>query len=78
MVKKHLIDNSTDMLFQSPSNVIWVPYNKFHVGNYDNVHYDNNRRWYSSAGSIREQSVSKFDSDYYYLASAFDLNLLDE
>ena len=41
MVEKHLIDNSTDMLFQSPSNVKWVPYNKFHVGNYDKVHYDN-------------------------------------
>jgi hypothetical protein len=39
--EKHLIDNSTDMLFQSPSEVKWVPYNKFHVGNYDKVHYDN-------------------------------------
>jgi hypothetical protein len=29
------------MLFQSPSDVKWVPYNKFHVGNYANVHYDN-------------------------------------
>ena len=25
MVEKHLIDNSTDMLFQSPSNVEWYP-----------------------------------------------------
>jgi hypothetical protein len=41
MVEKHLIDNSTDMLFQSPSYVKWVPYNKFHGGNYDKVHYDN-------------------------------------
>jgi hypothetical protein len=41
MVEKHLIDNSTDMLFQSPSNVEWVRCDKFHVGNYDKVHYDN-------------------------------------
>ncbi len=41
MVEKHSIDNSTDMLFQSPSDVQWVPYNMFHVGNYDKVHYDN-------------------------------------
>ena len=40
MVEKHLMDNSTDMLFQHPSDVKWVPYNKFHVGNYDKVHYD--------------------------------------
>jgi hypothetical protein len=26
MVEKHLIDNSADMLFQSPSDVKWVPY----------------------------------------------------
>jgi hypothetical protein len=41
MVEKHLMDNSTDMLFQHPSNVKWVPFNKFHVENYDKVHYDN-------------------------------------
>ncbi len=35
IVEKHLIDDSTDMLFQSPSNVKRVPYNKFHVENYD-------------------------------------------
>jgi hypothetical protein len=29
------------MLFLSPSDVKWVPYNKFHVGIYDKVHYDN-------------------------------------
>ena len=40
MMEKHVMDNSTDMLFQHPSNVKWVPYNKFHVGNYDKVHYD--------------------------------------
>jgi hypothetical protein len=31
------------MLFQYPSNVKWVPYIKFHVGNYDKIHYDNIR-----------------------------------
>jgi hypothetical protein len=41
MVENHFIDNSPDMLFQFPSNVKWVPYKKFHVGNYDKVHYDN-------------------------------------
>ncbi len=41
MVEKHFIDHSTDMQFQSPSDVKCVPYNKFHVGNYDKVHYDN-------------------------------------
>ena len=41
MVEKHLIDNSTDMLFHSPSYAEWVPCNKFHVRNYDQVHYDN-------------------------------------
>ncbi len=41
MVKKHLIDDSTELLFQSPSDVKWVPYNKFRLGNYDKVHYDN-------------------------------------
>jgi hypothetical protein len=33
MVENHLMDNSTDMLFQHPSNVKWAP----HVGNYDKV-----------------------------------------
>ncbi len=32
MVEKHLIDNSTDLLIQSPSYVKWVLYFKFHVG----------------------------------------------
>ena len=41
MVEKHLIDNSTDMLFQPASYVKWGPYKKFHVGKYDKVHYDN-------------------------------------
>jgi hypothetical protein len=35
------MDNSTDMLFQHTFNVKWFPYNKFYVGNYDKVHYDN-------------------------------------
>ncbi len=34
------MDNSTDILFLHPSYVKWVPYNKFHVRNYDKVHYD--------------------------------------
>ena len=38
--EKHLIDKTTDMLFQSPSEVKWVPYNKFHVGDYEKVYYD--------------------------------------
>ena len=33
-------DNSTDILFQQASDVIWVPYNKLHVSNYRKVHYD--------------------------------------
>jgi hypothetical protein len=44
MVEKHLIDNSTEMLFQYPSDVKGVPYKKLHVGNngnYAKVHYDN-------------------------------------
>ncbi len=40
VMEKHLMDNSIDMLFQHPFNVKWVPYNKFHIGNYDKVHYD--------------------------------------
>ncbi len=31
---------STDILFQPPSNVKWVPYNKFNVGTYDKAYYD--------------------------------------
>ena len=34
MVEQHLSDNSTDILFQQASEVIWVPYNKLHVSNY--------------------------------------------
>ena len=40
MVEKHLSDNSTDILFQQASDVIWVTYNKLHVSNYRKVHHD--------------------------------------
>ena len=40
MVEQHLSDNSTDILFQQASEVIWVPYNKLHVSNYSKVHHD--------------------------------------
>ena len=40
MVEQYLSDNSTDSLFQSPSDVKWVTYNKFHVGNNSKVHHD--------------------------------------
>ncbi len=33
-------DNSTDILFQQASNVIWAPYNELHVNNYRKVHHD--------------------------------------
>ena len=40
MVEQHLSDNSTNILFQQASYVIWVPYNKLHVCNYRKVHHD--------------------------------------
>ncbi len=40
MVDQFLSDDSTDVLYQQASYVIWVPYNKLHVGNYSQVHYD--------------------------------------
>ncbi len=40
MVEQYLSDNSTDILLQSASEVAWVPYNKFHVGDYEKAHYD--------------------------------------
>jgi hypothetical protein len=40
MVEQFLEDNSTDILFKSASDVIWVVYNKLHVGNYSKVHDD--------------------------------------
>jgi hypothetical protein len=41
MIKQYLLDNSADVLFQSAFYAKWVPYNKFHVGNYAKVHDDN-------------------------------------
>jgi hypothetical protein len=68
MVEKHLIDISTDMLFQSPSNVKWVSYNKFHVGNYDKVHYDNFSdvmvlRVVSDSNTYARTSMSRWQHD---------------
>ncbi len=40
MVEQHLSDNSTDILIQQASDVIWVPYNTLHVSNYRKVHHD--------------------------------------
>ncbi len=41
MVKQNISDNSTDILFQQASDVIWVPsnLNKLHVCNYCKVHH---------------------------------------
>ncbi len=33
-------ENSCDILYQTPSQVKWEPYNKLHVSNYKKVHYD--------------------------------------
>jgi hypothetical protein len=33
-------ENSCYILYQTPSQVKWEPYNKLHVSNYKNVHYD--------------------------------------
>jgi hypothetical protein len=33
-------ENSYDILYQTPSQVKWQPYNKLHVSNYKKVHYD--------------------------------------
>ena len=40
MVEQYQSDNSTDILFRSPSDVKWIPYNRLHIGNYTRVHYD--------------------------------------
>ncbi len=40
MMDQFLSDNSTDILYQHASGIIWVPCNKQHVGNYEKVHYD--------------------------------------
>ena len=33
-------ENSCDILYQTPSQVKWEPYNKLHISNYKKVHYD--------------------------------------
>ncbi len=40
MAEQYLSNNSTDILFQSAADVTWVPYNKFHVGDYEKAHHD--------------------------------------
>jgi hypothetical protein len=39
MVEQHLADSSTHMMVQ-PFNIKWIPYRKFHVGNYNNIHHE--------------------------------------
>ena len=33
-------ENSCEILYQTPSQVKWEPYNKLHISNYKKVHYD--------------------------------------
>ena len=40
MVEQYQSDNSTDILFSTPSNVKWVPYNRLHLASYTRVHFD--------------------------------------
>jgi hypothetical protein len=42
IVDKFQRDNSIDILFQAPTSVKWIPYNRLHVSNYitHKVHYD--------------------------------------
>ena len=40
MVEQYQSDNSTDILFSTPSNVKWIPYNRLHLANYTRVHFD--------------------------------------
>ena len=40
MVEKYQSDNSTDILYKTPSDVNWIPYNRLHIANYTRVHYD--------------------------------------
>ena len=49
-MEQHLSDNSTEILFQHASNVIWVQYNKLHVSNYRKVHHDEMRRGCPESG----------------------------
>jgi hypothetical protein len=34
------LENSCDILYQTPSQVKWEPYNKLHISNYKKVYYD--------------------------------------
>ena len=40
VVEQYQSDNSTDILYCSPLDVKWIPYNKLHISNYTRVHYD--------------------------------------
>ena len=40
MVEKYQSDNSTDILYKTPSDVNWIPYNRLHIANYTRVHFD--------------------------------------
>jgi hypothetical protein len=39
MVEQYISDDSTHILFKSAMDVIWIIYNKLHVGNYSKVHH---------------------------------------
>jgi hypothetical protein len=53
MADQFLSDNSTDILYQHDFDIIWVPYNKLHVDNYDKVHYD------TMSGVVVQKVMSK-------------------
>ncbi len=40
MVEQFLSDNSTYILYKTPSDVKWIPYNKLDIANYTRAHYD--------------------------------------
>jgi hypothetical protein len=40
MIEKYQSDQSTDILFQTESDVTWIPYNPLHISNYTRVHFD--------------------------------------
>ena len=40
MIEKYQSDQSTDILFQTESDVKWIPYNPLHISNYTRVHFD--------------------------------------
>jgi hypothetical protein len=68
MVEKYLMDTSKDMLFQHPSDVKWVPYNNFYVGNYNKVHYDKIRdamvlQVVSESNTFTRTSMSRWQHD---------------